>query len=158
MGGRGLCCCAPDHGRPDYVLQSDRVEAEKVQKPQGWKREKKRDSGEKKKSEKDGRPRRQDEPMGEKARGQSDNWDAQSEGGQSARSDVSRSSSLSSGRLSQMTKQQRTEAKKLVQAFTKEMVRGKDLHVMLPTGKTVTAQASLSLALDTFKISAGGKV
>merc|ERR1712224_753255 len=57
-----------------------------------------------------------------------------------------------------MTKEQRTEAKKLVQTFTKEMVRGKPLTVVMENGRKVSAQCSLSRQLDNFKISVGGKV
>jgi len=78
--------------------------------------------------------------------------DERSDGGRSAggSSTGSRSSSSFGG----MPREQRQEAKRLIKEFVRSMVKGKEIHVALPTGSVRTCFVSLTRELETLKIKA----
>mmetsp|Transcript_12101 Transcript_12101/g.31978 ORF Transcript_12101/g.31978 Transcript_12101/m.31978 type:complete len:231 (+) Transcript_12101:164-856(+) len=75
--------------------------------------------------------------------------DARSEGAASA------TSSAGSSSYETWTREQKAEAKRIIKDFVKSMVKGKNLHVVLPNGQIRTVLVSLSRALDILKIKAG---
>jgi hypothetical protein len=54
-------------------------------------------------------------------------------------------------------KEQQKQAKKVVKDFVKEMVKGRKMNVMKQNGQLTSCTVSLSRALDTLKIKAGGQ-
>mmetsp|Transcript_30764 Transcript_30764/g.56821 ORF Transcript_30764/g.56821 Transcript_30764/m.56821 type:complete len:235 (+) Transcript_30764:147-851(+) len=81
-------------------------------------------------------------------------FDLQSEGGQS---NHSRASSAASSAYAEMSKEQRTAAKNIIKDFVKTMVKGKQIHVVLPNGNIRVCFVALSRKLDTLKIKANEK-
>mmetsp|Transcript_60092 Transcript_60092/g.176344 ORF Transcript_60092/g.176344 Transcript_60092/m.176344 type:complete len:231 (+) Transcript_60092:75-767(+) len=71
------------------------------------------------------------------------------------RSEASATSSAGSSSYDTWTREQKAEAKRIIKDFVKSMVKGKNLHVVLPNGQIRTVLASLSRALDVLKIKAG---
>jgi len=78
--------------------------------------------------------------------------DDRSEGGQS--DGRSSTGSHGSSGYEDMTKEQRTEAKRIIKDFVKSMVKGRQLHVVLASGQVRTVLVSLSRKLDVLKIKA----
>lgn len=86
----------------------------------------------------------------------------QSEGGQSGRSGISTtsgskvSSSFSMGSISSGLSAGRSkEAKDLVKVFVRDMIRGRKMDVMMPSGQVRSCFCSLNRQLDTFRIKVG---
>lgn len=83
----------------------------------------------------------------------SDDDDARSEGGQSATSVVSRSSSV----FGDMTREQRQEAKLRVKTFTQEVVRGRPFSAVAPTGELRPCFLKMTRKLDVLHLKANKK-
>jgi len=82
---------------------------------------------------------------------QDQDFDCQSEGGQSA------TSSRASSGYGEMSKEQRGEAKRIIKEFVRTMVKGRNLTVVPASGKPRPCFVSMSRKLDTLKIRAGEK-
>lgn len=83
-------------------------------------------------------------------------FDLQSEGGQSHHSRASSASAASSA-YAEMSKEQRAAAKNIIKEFVRTMVKGKQIHVVLPNGNIRVCFVALSRKLDTLKIKANEK-
>lgn len=80
-------------------------------------------------------------------------FDERSEGGESFKSGTSRASSGYEG----MTKEQRSEAKRIIKEFVRTMVKGRTLNVVPANGNVRACFVSMSRKLDTLKIRASEK-
>merc|ERR1712232_141570 len=79
-----------------------------------------------------------------------DDDDTRSEGGQSSTSVVSRSSSV----FGDLTREQRQEAKLRVKTFTQEIVKGKPLKAVAPTGELRPCFLKMTRKLDVLLVKA----
>lgn len=157
MGNVASSCCTVEHKTPVIkkvaAVPAHAENAEREEKARSSK-EKSRPQGKEKQTPQPQTQYQFDLHSGEDAQSEA----GQSEGGQSGVSGASTAAgsdfSAGSTRSNQSTGRSH-EAKKLVKAFVKEMVRGRKLDVLQPSGQVRACFCSLNRALDTFSIKVG---
>lgn len=111
------------------------------------------------KSDKKGKDGKEDSDSPEKAKKKKKKKKKKKQGKQDSSSSSDSSAEEEEAEEGEMTEeQQRKKAKKMVTDFTKQMVRGRHLKVMAPSGQVSVVLVSLARTLDALKVKAGKEV